>query len=481
MTFAPEFSVKFTLTGPDGTIATFNDPTDANFVGQLTNITGLDGPEVRESGEVIVAFDGGVQGQNYYGRRPVTLEGICYGHTSAIARNDKISRLMTASNAMRGDAILSWTPSGHAAPVTMTLRRQQPLRVEGNWNKTFSVPMVAADPRAYSTVAQSLSTSIPASGLTPVNGGNTETFPVYTLLGPATNPAINNVGAGRNIVTTATLAFTDALRIDTLARTVTRGVRSPGSRRNFIQAPNLENGTLGFIPLGGVTAAVVSQPAISSGFGTKVYRWTASSTSAMIMHTSAPFIFNDLVAGEKVTVAWSAYVGTGTATHTLQTTFSWATASTTLTPETITFGTPIGTSGWSRFVAVGTVPATGTRLNDVLFIVRGPSSGANVTSDVVYADAFTLERAATDGAFFDGSNPLPGHLSQWEGTADASVSQSYILSVDPTVALTPWYSVIDFDDTRWSGLIPGANNVQLDYTTSGLGVTMRVDWRDAWL
>src|SRR4051812_1444081 len=112
MHFAPEYGVKMTLTGPDGTIAVFNDPTDTNYVGMLTNLSGLDSAEVRSSGEVIVGFDGGVQGPNYYGMRPVVLEGAVFGHASAAARNIKIERLLRAANAMRTDAVLSWIPSG---------------------------------------------------------------------------------------------------------------------------------------------------------------------------------------------------------------------------------------------------------------------------------------------------------------------------------------------------------------------------------
>lgn len=74
----PQYGVKYVLTGMqgDGVRATFNDPSDADHVGYLTNISGLDSPDVREAADDLIGDDGGVHGNFYYSRRPIVLEGM---------------------------------------------------------------------------------------------------------------------------------------------------------------------------------------------------------------------------------------------------------------------------------------------------------------------------------------------------------------------------------------------------------------------
>jgi virginiamycin B lyase len=149
----PQTGTTYTLTGPDGAIAVFNDSTDPNYVGAITEISGFESPEVRQNAENIVGMDGGIHGNFYYGPRPITLTGTIYNVASATDRNEKLDKLTSASNAMRADATLEWTPSGGEA-VFMKLRRAQPLRVTGSWSKDFQISMVAADPRIYSVALQ---------------------------------------------------------------------------------------------------------------------------------------------------------------------------------------------------------------------------------------------------------------------------------------------------------------------------------------
>jgi hypothetical protein len=156
----PEIGVKFTLTGPDGTVATFNEESDFNYVGAITEATGLDSPEVRENAENIAGFDGGVHGNFYYGRRPVVLTGKIFNVSSNEERNKKLTKLLQASNAMREDAVLEWTPTGGEAQY-LKVRRAQPLRVSGAFDKDFQLSLVSADPRIYSV---STSKSKTASG-----------------------------------------------------------------------------------------------------------------------------------------------------------------------------------------------------------------------------------------------------------------------------------------------------------------------------
>lgn len=140
----PEYGVKYTLTGPDGTKAVFNDSTDPNYVGVLNpdESSGLDSPDVREDATDAVEADGGTHGAFYYGRRPVVLSGFIIA-SSVTQRNERAAKLQAATNAMREDCTLKWTPTG-GQEVELKLRRQQPLRITGPYLKKFQAPLVCA-------------------------------------------------------------------------------------------------------------------------------------------------------------------------------------------------------------------------------------------------------------------------------------------------------------------------------------------------
>lgn len=82
----PQYGVKYVLTGMqgDGVRVVFNDPADADYVGVLTNISGLDSPDLRESADDLIGDDGGIHGNFYHGRRPIVLEGMIDNRPHAI-------------------------------------------------------------------------------------------------------------------------------------------------------------------------------------------------------------------------------------------------------------------------------------------------------------------------------------------------------------------------------------------------------------
>lgn len=109
---ATEFNAYYRLVGADGvSVAVFNDPTDANYVGALTEVTGLDSAEVREAASDLPEADGGAHGAFYLGRRPITLSGRVFGHATVAERNLRLDRARRASLALRGDSTLFWKPS----------------------------------------------------------------------------------------------------------------------------------------------------------------------------------------------------------------------------------------------------------------------------------------------------------------------------------------------------------------------------------
>lgn len=107
-----EFGAHYKLTSPEtGVTATFNNPFDPNYVGMLTEVTGLDSPDIRESAEDLVESDGGVHGRFYYGRRPITMNGRIFGHVSNTERAYRSDLARRASQCLRQDGQLSWVPS----------------------------------------------------------------------------------------------------------------------------------------------------------------------------------------------------------------------------------------------------------------------------------------------------------------------------------------------------------------------------------
>lgn len=167
-----EYGAKFTLTGPDGTKVVFNDSTDPNYVGILSmESSGLDSADVREDAAEAIEADGGIHGNFFYGRRPVVLQGTIIA-SSAAQRNERAGKLLRATNAMRADAVLKWTPVG-GAEVELKLRRQQPARITGGFVKSFQIAMVSADARILSTASHASSVTSLASGPTATKNAST--------------------------------------------------------------------------------------------------------------------------------------------------------------------------------------------------------------------------------------------------------------------------------------------------------------------
>lgn len=225
-----QFGQRWTLQGPDGTTAVFNDPTSPNYVGAITDVSGFDSPEVRENAGNLVQLDGGVHGDFFYGRRPITMSGTIYNVADVADRNVKLELLKRSTDAMRpqswqtgpagqGNARLSWTSAG-GSPVYLDLRRQQPLRVSGGWNKDFQLSMVAADPRIYSTTLRTATAGPSSTAATCANYGNTMTYPVYTITSPVYLPQITNTSTGSEIrVNIDLITAGHTLVIDSFKRT----------------------------------------------------------------------------------------------------------------------------------------------------------------------------------------------------------------------------------------------------------------------
>lgn len=217
----PELSAVYTLVGPDGTRAVINDTADTDYVGTFgaEGITGLDSADIRENAWPLVEADGGVHGNFWYGRRPITLT-VDVVAPSANLRGNRIEKLKRATAALRGDGTLSWTTPNTGGPnQRLTFRRQQPFRVTGTWKKSCFVALVAADPRIYSTTLYT-NTQTQADGFQSIyNQGDFNSPPSLKINGPGTNPTIWN---GTQKITFQGLVLTAGqyIVVDLVQRTV---------------------------------------------------------------------------------------------------------------------------------------------------------------------------------------------------------------------------------------------------------------------
>jgi hypothetical protein len=209
----PQFGVKYVMTNAEGIRAVFNDPSDLDYVGWLTDISGFDSPEVREAADDLVGDDGGVHGTFYYGRRPVVLEGMIDSRPDNVERNRRMTRLQRASNAMRADSSLRWMPEGGVEQF-LNIRRQQPLRITGSYLKSFQLSMVSADPRIYSAAVKEKIFAPNDHDEELENVGTTGSPPEVSITGPATAIEIHNHTTGAFIVFAAAYSITSTQRLD---------------------------------------------------------------------------------------------------------------------------------------------------------------------------------------------------------------------------------------------------------------------------
>jgi hypothetical protein len=255
--YAPEMNCMYTLTGPSGVIATFNNSSDANYVGVITELDGLDSSGVRENGDSLVEQDGGWHGNFWYDRRPITLSGTVYGHASATARAAKIDLLRQASNALRSDAVLSWTPSATGSVAMQTwVRRQQPLKISGGWNKDFQLLLVSQYAQLFSSTLYS-ATPGPASC---ENHGDYASAPLITIAGPSTNPVtVTNTTTGLLVKYLNTIASGHSVVIDVLNHVATLdGTTDVSGSLDFVNStwPMVAKGVNTFTLTGGGTLTV---------------------------------------------------------------------------------------------------------------------------------------------------------------------------------------------------------------------------------
>lgn len=217
----------------------------------LQTLEGWDSPDVRAEFTDREADHGAWASPVYLGSRPVTLAGTIVAPSRALLES-AMDRLRAAA-ALTDTVLTVW----ETVPKQATVRRSGKLLTQyvTDTTATYSVMVTAADPRRYSTTAQSGTTGLPAttgglafpaafpltfsatsvSGqINAVNSGSADTRPVLTITGPVVAPVIAALypdGTVRQLIYALDLVTGDVLTIDTDAHTVLLG---SVSRRRFM-------------------------------------------------------------------------------------------------------------------------------------------------------------------------------------------------------------------------------------------------------
>lgn len=461
-----ELNLIYTLTNSaNATIAVFNDPTDPNYVGMITEISGLDSPEVRESADDLVQADGGIHGDFFYGRRPITITGLILNPTSAAGRNAMMQKLSSASDAMRNDAILSWTPSGGVKQF-VSVRRQQPLRFSGAWQKTFQLQVVAADPRVYSDTL------------------HLKAAPDFTnLKNFVTNPGAegNSIQVAARFVASSTTGTPGSISIS--------GPGRPGSSGGQFVTVSYTGVTSG----GQVRISTEQYAGVVAGERIYASGWVHSITAATSLGVQVEFFTSG---GASVSTA---VVATQTA-PTLNT--------------------------WYQLRGAVTVPATATKMRLTGYAVPTTTGAQDLGLD----DLMLVDHATFAGNYFDGdqlgsrwsgtqyassslidavsyitnagstpvfatiavsgtvvTNPLLANFTNSQYIGLSGVGVSGILAFDmlnktviDSTGSTNKYQYVIFPGSQWWQVMPGANEIRLEGSATTFPF-FTIQWRDAWI
>jgi hypothetical protein len=186
----------------------------------------------------------------WYGPRTLTLTVQATARTQAL--RDVARAFLQQAIPVGSDSNLATLRWDEPVPVQLAVRRSGPI-VETYTtlvDAVFSVPLVAPDPRKYSTVLHqatatqaaaaaglappltpplTLPAGAPAMAVSCTNAGSFETRPIVSITGPITAPAVVNQTTGQVVSFSGmTLAATDVLAVDFLGKSaLLNGVYRP--------------------------------------------------------------------------------------------------------------------------------------------------------------------------------------------------------------------------------------------------------------
>lgn len=186
---------------------------DIDIKYHITRTVGLDTPGIRETREDKAGMDGQVDYQTFLGERLVILEGEL-GVIDSDSKEEAIWDLK--DNFVVGNSYdwLKFEPKGK--PAMQLYCKCIAVDIDDDVSKdlnTFSIGLVAIDPRIYSQTENTVTIYIPTSeggriypksypksygtariggSANCINSGNFSTLPLVRMYGPLTNPQIKN-------------------------------------------------------------------------------------------------------------------------------------------------------------------------------------------------------------------------------------------------------------------------------------------------
>jgi hypothetical protein len=212
--------------------------TDANGTWWLiTGWTGMDGAATAGTVVQRAGDHGAYATPQWYGPRTITLTVQATARTQAL--RDVARAYLQQAIPVSDLATLRWD---EPVPVQMGVRRSGPITETYTTlvDCVFSVPLIAPDPRKYSTALHQLvaTQGAAAAGLAPpltppftlpagsplvtaacTNAGSFETRPVITITGPISSPGVVDQTTGQAVSFSGmVLGSTDVLTIDLNAR-----------------------------------------------------------------------------------------------------------------------------------------------------------------------------------------------------------------------------------------------------------------------
>jgi hypothetical protein len=487
--FGQNISAQYTLTGPDGTRAVFNNMLDRDYVGMLTDVTGLDSPEVRESADDLVQMDGGLHGDFFFGRRPITLSGIILNPASVDDRDRRFTKIARASSAMRADAQLSWlTTAGEEQFVNV--RRQQPLRVSGGWQKTFQIGLVASDPRIYSRAIKTDDVTAEAiAPTTPVTvaADDFTTFTTGVLNGRAATTGGNwaTTGGQDFVPTSPTGGIMASIHSKVLAAIlgpsitdtdIVADVRADNDAYNRVAARYL--GPTQHVYVGVSRGAFGSPPSC----GIVIYT-TAGGYQSL---GSLPLVLADIGAAPNyyVRVHMHVYESGVLFAELRRVSDNSVISSTTVSHAALAAGGELA-SGPAALMG-SEYDATGIVQFDSI-TVQSTIGLSGIAAEMTVANNGSATSWPILQLTGPGTNPTIRNYTTGQqiafGVTLGSTDTLLIDTFNRTILLNgqPAYQTLDFANTDWWGLAPGDNRLLLSFSDFNAGANMSIQWRDAWI
>lgn len=402
---------------------TFNDNTnDVNGAKWwVDKIDGWDSPSIRQSLFDLTGADGQAIAEARFRARPLVLSGQCQTSSQTVLDASR-DRLADISQQLTAPRLL--TVNETTAKQVLVVRAGE-LRMRdyvGAGAFDFELPLLAVDPRKYST--NQPQQNLDATSRPLVSNGTYPTLPILRVLGAATNPIIIT-NRGRSVRINTALSSTDVLTVDFARRLVLlNNVPNGGLIDSSTQWWNLTPGTnLMTYEQGSFEDPAASGVADWLGNNCRLFgddRYADDGTRSMVLNsTTAGQLQATLIVGKRAPVvptatysAFASFRSHGGQLRNVHVDLAWYTSANAYISQ-VTSAIAAETSGaWTRRSVSGVAPATAA------FAIPVPYIETSVVGE---------EHAVDRLGVFDGSPTdwTPGQANLVSETGGGTAGLSY--------------------------------------------------------